>query len=274
MNFAKFLKDVLNRTSVKPTTLFKNETLAQVFTSQFLEISQNTFSFLSGGCVWNCLTFQKIFKLLHYLDLRRKKKCVRFLVGADGETREVPEKDQVDHSDSDDNSSVQVKTETINDKDSRQVELSNDIKEKFQELVNNTTSDIQVVSSSGNVSELESQTTDAMMTKISNNNNDIESKVPSLINTQSALCTSQASQVNKNYTDFKLQTSVSAMNPSRLPSSRNSVPQHYQNNTSIYSSTHTASYSSDNKTTIQQQNLEASLKTVTATCSQCRDSDY
>ena len=178
----------------------------------------------------------------------------------------------MDHSDSDDNSSVQVKTETNSDKESRQAELSNDIKEKFQELVNNTTSDIQVVSSSANVSEPESQTTDAMMTKISNNNNnnnnDIESKVPSLINTQSALCTSQASQVNKNYTDFKLQTSMSAMNPSRLPSTRNaSLAQHYQNNTSNYSSTHTASYSSDNKTTIQQQNLEASLKTVTATCS-------
>lgn len=150
------------------------------------------------------------------------------------------------------------------------MELSNDIKEKFQELVNNTTSDIHVVSSSVNVCEPESQTTDAMMTKISNNNNnnnDIESKVPSLINTQSALCTSQASQVNKNYTDFKLQTSMSTMNPSRLPSTRNSsLAPHYHNNTSIYNSTHTASYSSDNKTAIQQ-NLDASLKTVTATCS-------
>lgn len=32
---------------------------------------------------------------------RRKKKCIRFIIGADGETKEVPEKDQIDNSEDD-----------------------------------------------------------------------------------------------------------------------------------------------------------------------------
>lgn len=41
---------------------------------------------------------------------RRKKKCIRFIIGADGEAKEVPEKDQIDNDedDSDENQSDDV----------------------------------------------------------------------------------------------------------------------------------------------------------------------
>ena len=42
------------------------------------------------------------FSLTNVCICRRKKKCIRFIIGADGEATEVPEKDQRD-SDSDDN---------------------------------------------------------------------------------------------------------------------------------------------------------------------------
>lgn len=195
---------------------------------------------------------------------RRKKKCVRFLVGADGETREVPEKDQPEQSDSDDNNSVQIKTENLTEHPEAQTEVTDDMKEKFQELVNNTTSNM-LLSIPSSVSQHEPQTLDTMqISNTNNNNNNNNTSKSTLLSPQSTLVTTQSSQINKSYTDFNLQSSI---NPAtKTQTARNTaLPPHYNDSTVTDYNNPVPAFPSDDKSSIQQ-NLET-LKTVTATCS-------
>ena len=120
-----------------------------------------------------------VYKIVYFI-YRRKKKCIRFIIGADGETTEVPDKEQTEHSDS----------ETENE---NHTEI--DSKEKLQELVTMATTDYQKLTNNNS--------------SINNNNNNNNNGASTAATTNKDLTVhSSAAAVNCSSSTFSISSSL------------------------------------------------------------------
>lgn len=192
---------------------------------------------------------------------RRKKKCIRFIVGADGETTEVPDKEQAEvHSDSDNENNnttttggSELRTGNINNNNQSTTSSSNDITttNTSSSLKENAHERVTMANSKENKMLEQQQNT------LNNNNNNIN--ILSSSSSSTAHPPSHPSYQLKNNSD-----SISALYPG--------VIDHHHNITSSFTSAinsvHFTSSAEHHTIRNETSTIDSSvLKTISASCS-------